>query len=567
MSSAIRQILILQLGDSEEIFRSLMALKAVKHLYPDCSISVICREEVSAPMKRVSFIEKVLEIPRIKEGEEAVAKVALWIDQVINQHYDLLANWTSSKKYSRMAAITTSLIPALVKVGDYIRSDYTQGSYDAWTMYREAWMKDESIDQDIHVTDMITTQLLTLLQIHAGDPTPESGSVSVTSKYFFEPNTGVTSEVWQSRTKGLKWAAVHMPSLSDRATEWVDMVLRRHPDFGVILIGTQTEEYQNNPRVITIADSFSFETMMPILSQCAWLVSGESPIVDLASLLNMRIFYAPKTMSRRFALKWAETGPYGNGHIVMSSEFEWKPELAYAAWSFYQSEWFHKNTLSIRGHFENLGLGKGLDEVQIYKSRIRPAGEGGGVSYEKAEGVSVEFESWIYRVRGQIARAWFCGWLPSVDQEVAKLSLNPVLIKKIRALNESLLVMERLAQEGHAYAIELSKAASKTRSGYLMSVEEREGIEIYGKKILEVEALMSRVILVEPELRCLLKWYQQMMHNLQGETVTAMAKETMHGFDLVAEAVELLMVYTKKTLELAKPKAVQPQAQVFTLPS
>ena len=251
----------------------------------------------------------------------------------------------------------------------------------------------------------------------------------------------------------------------------------------------------------------------------------------------------------------------------MASETEWKPELAYAAWSYYQSEWFHKNSLSLRGHFENLAVAQGLHEVQIYKSRIRAAAEGGGVSYEKTEGVSFEFESWMYRVRGQIARAWFCGWLPSIDQEVSKLSLNPELIKKIRSLNDSITVMERLSQEGRAFALELSKAALKTKTGYLMSVEERESIETYGKKILEVEALMSRVIHIEPELRCLLKWHQQVMHNLQGETVSAMAKETMHSFDLIAESVELLMVYTKKTLELAKPRAVQTQAQVFKLPS
>jgi len=303
-----------------------------------------------------------------------------------------------------------------------------------------------------------------------------------------------------------------------------------------------------------------------VLSQCAWLACGQHAISDLASLLGVRILFAPTITEREFSLKWTETGPYGNGHIVMSSVGEWRPELAYAAWSYYQGEWFHQYSLTLSGHFDNLGVKSGLEEIQIFKSRIRPPGEGGGVCYERTEGVSREFEAWMYRVRGQMARAWFCGWLPSVDQEVAKLSLNPELIKKIRGIHESILLLEKLAAQGRGLGVELFQAAGKTRAGYLMDVEERDRIEDFGKKILEVEALMARVVQVEPELTCLLKWYQQLMHNLQGKNLADMAKETIHGFDLVAEGVDLLLLYTKKTLELAKPKSVKSvAAPVLTL--
>jgi hypothetical protein len=99
-----------------------------------------------------------------------------------------------------------------------------------------------------------------------------------------------------------------------------------------------------------------------------------------------------------------------------------------------------------------------------------------------------------------------------------------------------------------------------------MSVEERENIESFGRKILEVEALIARVMQVEPALRCLLKWYQQIMHNLQGESISAMAKETIHAFDLVIEGLDLLVLYTEKTLEKARPKSVKaPQPNLALL--
>ena len=201
-------------------------------------------------------------------------------------------------------------------------------------------------------------------------------------------------------------------------------------------------------------------------------------------------------------------------------------------------------------------MAEGLASIQIFKSRIRPAGEGGGVCYEFTAGPARDFEAWIYRVRGQMARAWFCGWLPSIDQEVAKLNLSPDLVKRIRHVNDSVQLIEKLVIQGRNTAIELGNVSQKTKAGYLMSVEERAEIEAYGKKLLEIEELINRVVQVEPELRCLTKWYQQLMHNLEGTSVAQMAKETVHAFDLMGEGIELISAYTRKTLEISKPKAV-----------
>jgi ADP-heptose:LPS heptosyltransferase len=549
-------LLIVQMGGIEDVFRSLMALKAVKHLYPETSIHILSRSGVSDPFKRVEWIDSVTEAPNIKKSEDPVARTALWIDQIIHQNYDILANWTASVRHSRMAALVTTLIPAVVKLGDFVTDDLVIHSADAWSMYRRAWT-DAGVEQDIHETDRVTTQLLTALQIHAGDPSPDSGMVSVTSRYFFKPVTNTLPKNWANRPKGLKWIAIHSGSAPGRIEEWIEMVLRRHPDHGIVLFGEKGSiELDSNPRVIELGSEIHFDSTLSVLTHCSWLVSGSHPIVDLASLVNLRVFYHVGSETREFGLNWTGTGPYGNGHIILSPREEWQPEVAYAAWSYYQSEWFHKNSITVHGHFENLGLISSLEEVQVYKSRIRPAGEGGGVSYDLAAGPIQDFENWIYRVRGQMARAWFCGWLPSVDEEVAKLNLTPELIKKIRSLSESVEVIERLAFEGRMTASSLGKTAEKMRTGYLMSVEDRTEIEESGKKLLEIEGLISRVGQVEPELQCLLKWYQQMIHNLEGTTIPQMSKETMGAFDLVIEGVDLISAYTRKTLEQARPKAV-----------
>jgi hypothetical protein len=90
-----------------------------------------------------------------------------------------------------------------------------------------------------------------------------------------------------------------------------------------------------------------------------------------------------------------------------------------------------------------------------------------------------------------------------------------------------------------------------------MSVEDREAIETCGKKLLEMEALIGRVTRIEPELDCLLKWYRQRIHNLDSQTLSGMAKETIQALDLMIEGMDLLNAWTSKTLELARPRAVE----------
>src|SRR5690606_3333731 len=102
----------------------------------------------------------------------------------------------------------------------------------------------------------------------------------------------------------------------------------------------------------------------------------------------------------------------------------------YGVWSYFQSEWFHKGNVTIEKHFENLSLASQLSKIEVYRSRIRNPAEGGGVSYESALPREMNFEAWVYRLRGQVARAWFCGWVPPIEQEVEKLVLNPALVKR-----------------------------------------------------------------------------------------------------------------------------------------
>jgi ADP-heptose:LPS heptosyltransferase len=549
-------ILIVQLGEIEEVFRSLMAVKAVKHLYPEMKFHFIVRPENSAPFHRLDWITSVLEIPHIGE-EEGLKAVAKWVDRVLVQNYDMIANWTFSQRHDRMSAIVTTLIPAAIKFGNHIRNDSTIGSFDAWSIYRESWLRDLKIDQDIHHTDIITTQLLTALQIHAGEPTSESLG-AVTSRHFF--NVPATDLLPKGTSK---WIAVHPDSLDLRFEEVIEMILRRHPEFGVVILNdsplVDAGELFKDPRIVNLSGTLNFDSLVSVLSNCAWLIAGRAPIVELANLLNIRTVYwieAQPQITGEATYKWTETGPYGNGNIAIRFREEFQPEVIYAVWSHYQSEWFHQGGTSLEKHFENLSVTTLAEGIEVYRSKIRTPQEGGGVSYELVLAHETTFESWMFRLRGQIARAWFCGWVPSIDEEVSKLHLSPALIKRVREVREPLRVLEQLSVEGKTTAKELINVVGSVKNQKIMPVEDRDEIERHGKKLLELEGLMSRVVNVETELRCFFVWYQHLMHNLNGETIDQMAKETSQAFDLVGEGAELVHVYVDKVLQRARPKSV-----------
>jgi hypothetical protein len=170
----------------------------------------------------------------------------------------------------------------------------------------------------------------------------------------------------------------------------------------------------------------------------------------------------------------------------------------------------------------------------------------------------------MFRLRGQVARSWFCGWIPPIEQEIERLRLNPELIRRIRQVRESLTLIEQVTDQGKTVSKELGAVATRIRNPRIMSADDREAIDAHGKKLLEIEALISRVVNVERELRAFLVWYQHLMHNLNGDTLVEMANETHHAFDLMGEGIHLVNACVNRALEKAKPKAITISEDVTT---
>ncbi|MCC7442423.1 MAG: hypothetical protein IT285_12375, partial [Bdellovibrionales bacterium] len=346
-------------------------------------------------------------------------------------------------------------MPALVKLGYGRRQGGVMGCMDGWSMYLQGVVLG-GLPQDIHVIDVLTTQLLTALQIHLGDPA-DAGATAVTSKDFFTVEISDSQRFWSRYDSGQRWVAVQLGGPSGwAASEWSEFIggiVGRHSNTSVVILGTDAErplarsvlellDSECRARVLSLAGETDFDLWASVMSLCQWLVSSERASIHLASVLGTRVLQLAHDPSR-----WAEWGPYGNGHYALSpaaGSREIPPRVAGAVWTYAHGEWAHQRAIPLAKHLERMGCAAEASTMQVHRTRIRPGEEGGGVVFEPLLPRSLGPSEWFARVMGHVARHWYCGWTPPVGQELVRAGFDQELVRHLRTLRESVQVMERV---------------------------------------------------------------------------------------------------------------------------
>ena len=194
--------LVIQLARLGDTLQSLMALKAAKQLYPQLEIHFLARERFASAARRVPWIEEVITLPTddllgpVVRGEaaerQALLGLAQWLSPLIEEPWDLLMNWS----YSDASSYLTAMIPATVKLGYTRAKDQAFSCSDGWSHYMQAIVQGR-VDQNIHLTDILTTQLLTALQIHVGDPV-DAGDQPVIADFTADENWRARRRIFHS---------------------------------------------------------------------------------------------------------------------------------------------------------------------------------------------------------------------------------------------------------------------------------------------------------------------------------------------------------------------------------
>jgi hypothetical protein len=207
-------------------------------------------------------------------------------------------------------------------------------------------------------------------------------------------------------------------------------------------------------------------------------------------------------------------------------------------------------------HFSQLGWTQQLSQVRIYRSKIRPGNDGGGVFYESITKHPIRIQDWTAMVMGQIARSWYCGWVPPVGQEILRESLSPSLIQQLRELKESTEVLSKICDQAAKTALTLNRKSSTLKSQKLMGVRDREELQELGAALAELEGLIERLSKTHTPLLTFSQMSKVMMHHLKGSDLAELGRETAQCYRQLNEGVQIYRSWIKHTLELVKPIAL-----------
>jgi len=307
-----------------------------------------------------------------------------------------------------------------------------------------------------------------------------------------------------------------------------------------------------------------------VISRAQWLISGDTAAVHLASVLGTRVMNISVG-----PVRWAETGPYGNGHYVVASGLACDgchsrsvkladhtcrknvtAEAVYGAWSYAASEWAHRRNITIESHFERLGYSDQLAQVDIRRARIRDTDHGGGLVYEQLPQRALSAGEWTSMAFGHLARAWYCGWVPPVGHEIRRDKIGPQLIKALRELDESTRVLDKICGEATLTAVSLKKCGHALRSDHVMKISDREEIQALARRLVELDELMERVGKTQPALQAFSKMSKVLMHNLSGDHLADLGQESAECYRQLGGGIAILRDWLKHTLGLARPMAV-----------
>ncbi len=598
--------LIIQLTRLGDTLQSLMALRAAQQLYPQLEIHFVVRERFAEAARRVPWLKNVVVLPSdeilgpVLSGKgtekEALQKLAGWVRPLVQEPWDLVLNWS----YSEASSYLAGLIPSRVKLGYSRAPDVSLSCRDGWSHYIQAVVQG-GIHQNIHLTDVLTTQLLTALQIHAGEPA-DNGDAPVTSKSFFTLSASLKVDQdlgnrWRDRSK--KWIAVQLGAGKEEKTweseNWaalISQILKNHPEYGIFLLGGKEDQERANRLILTLqrqgthaasilslVGRSDFDLWASAVSRAQWLIAADTAAVHLASVLGTRV------LNLSFGgVRWNETGPYGNGHYVVASNLpceacetpmstakhvcktQLSADLVYGAWSYAIQDSVFRRQLTFEQHLQKQGLGARSREVRAFRSRIRGSSDGGGVVYEAISPHALKLNDWTSMVMGHIARAWYCGWVPPLGQELTRNAITPSLIQSLRQLQESAEVLTKICDEAARTATHLNRHSSKLKSQKIMQLRDREQIQDMSKKLQELDALIERLGKTHAPLAAFSQMSKVLMHNLLGEQISELGRETAECYRQLLEGVGILREWIRFTLTLARPVAIRSEPLALVSP-
>ncbi len=585
------KMLVVQLGDAADVLRSLMALRGAKQNYPQIDIHFIVRKKHSEPLKYVSWISNIYELDvdgivgpllRKESTEEfALEKIINWLAQFSDQNWDFVVNWT----FDEISSYLMALIPGSTKLGYSRYRDLSLSHADGWSQYVQS-TRASLISQNIHLTDIYATQLLTAIQVMIGEPQADKDS-SITNKNFFEFEKNDHDIEVSRNDYEKKWIAVFVDAEKNNHNwtekNWAHLIseiISNHPECHIVLMGDKKaakinkrilnnlEDWEiNTKKIISLIGDEDFSVTAQIISECRWVVTENAAVLQLAGLLGTRILYISKDSFINF-----DKSPYGNGHWIVSLGSERTTqehlreslvdeycfsELVYFVWKYASHEWVHGRNLTLSDYLTGYGIEiDKIKSIKISRSKVRSMTHGGGVCYELMNNLPINGEEWVAQVVGYLARSWYCGWAPEPANEVERDRIMPEIVRELRMLIEPASVLKQLYSKSIMISNEISQVASKLRSQNIVDIEHKQRLSVLGGELAELEKLAEKLSAIHPYFTIFTSLSKVMMHNLNDANLKRLGEQGAMAYGQLLEGVKLFEEWIRATINVVRPQEV-----------
>lgn len=532
--------LIIQTSTLENVMINIFALKTIKRFFPQLEIYFLTLKDYIPAAQQAPWIEEIIEFPKnhfLDLKKDSLRNLAEWIRPIVSGRWDFLVNWSFTKSSSYLTAI----IPSRVKLGYTRRRDLSFSATDAWSRYFHGIIQND-IPQNIHLIDILTTQLLTALQIHVGEPKRDDAD------YYQKELNGIKKEkriAIQLSSKDLLY-----PVQLDNWIYLIQKILKQDQDCSILLIGDFDQEIIKKNKIFHFDDhpriEIFCETKIPLslyiskFSNCQWLFTSQSATAHLASLLNLKVI---AILEKNEAL---ETGPYGNGHYIIQNKTQ--KEITF---NILYSVWAHdayKNTY----FFSSENQEENLDDIRIFKSKIRKNEEGGGVTYHLiTKEKKLLFNEWVSLVTGYIARCWYCGWAPKIDQIMhCDNAIQSSFIQRIVEIAVEIPKFEELCTQAKIVTGAIHEITSQIKSEKIMPIQIKNQIHALGQSLNKIENEMKNMKNKNFIFSIFTEMTSVLMHHLKGTSLAELSQETQSVYKQIHEGVLILSQWVDHTLRL-----------------
>lgn len=395
----VKRFLIIQLTRLGDSVQTLPVLKLLKQQIPGSHVTVLCVKEFSGIYSRTPFYDRLVALPAVDvtpmrdraafRNPDAYPELAEEYDSVIN----LTHNWVGGFFCGNTKGISKSGLMNCDLPNGQVRS--------VWAKYLFASQKCR-IENLFNIVDVhsamagLAPEPVQNYYMHVYENEIRDAHALLIRNGFREKGRLIAFQIGANMLHRA-WPPERFASLADR--------LLRRSEIEIVLLGTGGEKDRAQAMqsclefpVIDLVGKTGISELLGVLKQCSILVSNDTGTIHLAAAAGT------STAGLFFSTAYfAETAPYGAGHVVLQAELPCSPchvdqmcdnPICRDIITVEAVEAVIEKVLGYRSSFN----GAGSSNLSVYMSNFTP---GGPLLYAPAEpGIASDrfLKGLVYRV-------------------------------------------------------------------------------------------------------------------------------------------------------------------------